>query len=101
MLKIKDNVTLKELEKYGLRPLYDCNSRTGESYVRCIVSERYTGKYGNLTLIKTKKYGLHIFNNIISNHNNSLTFYSFKDDTYVDIDLLYDLIKADLVEKID
>ena len=100
MLKIKDNVDLKELEKYGLRPLYDCNTNTGEVHIRCIVSERYSGKYGGLTLIPKKK-GLHIFNRFISNNNNHLSLYYFDYGTYIDIDLLYDLIKADLVEKVD
>lgn len=101
MLKIKDNVDLKELEKFGLEPIWDCNSKTGETFIRCIVSSRYSGKYGNLSLIKTKRKGLHIMEKIISKNNNHLSLYRFKDDTYIDIDLLYDLIKADLVEKVD
>lgn len=99
MLKIKDNVDLKELEKYGLRPLYGCNTNTGEVHIRCIVSERYSGKYGGLTLIPKKK-GLHILNRFISNNNKNISLYYFSDNTYVDIDLLYDLIKDDLVEKV-
>lgn len=102
MLKIKDNVDLKELEKFGLKPLYDCNTNTGEVHIRCIVSERYSGEYGALTLIpKKKKKGLHIFNRSISNNNDSLSFYYFDDGTYIDIDLLYDLIKSDLVDKVE
>lgn len=68
MLKIKDNVRLEQLKKFGLEPIYDCDSRTGDVYIRCIVSGKYSGK--------------------------------FDEDTYVNIDLLYDLIKADIVEKI-
>lgn len=98
MLKIKDNVDLKELEKFGLKPVYDCNPNTGKVFIRCIVSERYSGRHGHLSL-SPKKKGLHILNNVISNYNEHTSYYRFDDNTYVDIDLLYDLIKADLVEK--
>lgn len=100
MLKIRDNVDLKELEKFGLKPLYECETYSGKTYIRCIVSQRYTGRYGSLTLTPKKK-GLHILNKIISNNNENLSFYRFEDSTYVDIDLLYDLIKANLVEKVE
>lgn len=100
MLKIRDNVELKELEKFGLKPLYDCSPNTGKVFVRCIVSERYSGRYGHLSL-SPKKKGLHILSKFISNNNENTSWYRFNDDTYVDIDLLYDLIKADLVEKVD
>lgn len=102
MLKIKDNVDLKELEKFGLRPLYDCDINTGKVHIRCIVSEKYSSEYGVLTLVPKvpKKKGLHILNRFISNNNKHTSLYYFSDNTYVDIDLLYDLIKADLVEKV-
>lgn len=100
MLKIKGDVDLKELEKFGLKPLYDCDELTGKVRIRCLVSDRYTGKYGALTLIPTKKKGLHILNRYISKNNNHTSLYRFDDNTYVDIDLLYDLIQAGLVEKV-
>ena len=50
MLKIKDDVDLKELEKFGLKPIYNCNPNNGKVYIRCIVSERYVGKYGCLSI---------------------------------------------------
>ena len=99
MLKIKESIDLNELEKFGLRPLYDCDTNTGEVHIRCIVSERYSGKYGGLTLTPKKK-GLHILNRFISNNKKNISLYYFSDDTYVDIDLLYDLIKADMVDKV-
>ena len=37
----------------------------------------------------------------ISNNNEHVSFYHFSDNTYVDIDLLYDLIQAGLVEKVE
>ena len=36
MLKIKDNIDLKELEKYGIYPYYICNTRTGETRVTAL-----------------------------------------------------------------
>lgn len=101
MLKIKDNVDLKELEKFGLKPIYGVNERTGETHIRCIVSDRYTGKYGSFTLIpKITRKLLYITNRII--HNNiSCVPYFLDEVTYFDTDLLYDLIKADLVEKVE
>lgn len=100
MLKIKDDVDLKELEKFGLKPIYNCNPNNGKVYIRCIVSERYVGKYGCLSLLPKKK-GLHILSKFISNNNEHVSFYHFSDNTYVDIDLLYDLIRAGLVEKVE
>lgn len=100
MLKIKDNVDLKELEKFGLKPIYGCNPNTGKVYIRCIVSEKYAGTYGHLSF-SSKKKGLHILNKFISNNNKYTSLFRFNDDTYVDIDLLYDLIQAGLVEKVE
>lgn len=90
-LKIKDSVDLKELEKYGLKPKYDVD--TGK--IKRFESYRQKGIL-HPTTFKT-------------------LFYEYKKDTYVlddkcdyykeqdyrvDTELLYDLIKADLVEKV-
>jgi hypothetical protein len=69
MLKIKDNVDLKELEKFGFRYDKDC-------------------------LYKQLDYG-HIF---INNYRN-VCIYNEKSN--FQLDTLYDLIKADLVEKVE
>lgn len=76
MLKIKDNVDLKELEKYGLKHLkkykvYSEDERWG--YFK--VDE--DGEYARI---------IKIVDDIHENDN---------------LDVLYDLIKADLVEKVD
>lgn len=77
MLKIKDNVNLKELKKYGIKEAPDVK-----------------GSYG-----LCKKW------------NNTMWYYtiSFEEDRKIEIinyndetgDVLYDLIKADLVEKVE
>lgn len=100
MLKIKDSVDLKELEKFcKLKIIY--NRNTGKvDEVEC-----WGKKYATLLWFKRK----HLLfrrneNNLILN-----TFardYDF-DDVYLgsrfhyDADLLYDLIKADMVEKVE
>ena len=93
MLKIKDNVDLKELEKYGFitrsdncdgYPIYEKMQNTGEV-----------------------EYGL-LINDYYNDHNKTIEYYFNNNwDIHQDIDLadkesldvLYDLIKADLVEK--
>lgn len=74
MLKIKDNVDLKELEKFGFK--YDKN-----------MHEYEIG---------------YIFNGYISiEKNDRLIKPIYDENMWIDIeDLLYDLIKANLVEKV-
>lgn len=72
MLKIKDNVDLKELEKYGFtKPMYYKNYICGE-----------------LEINEYKRLLYCVETDILS-------------DEIYDLDTLYDLIKDGLVEKID
>lgn len=100
MLKIKDNIDLKELEKFGLKPKYDENTgeikgystiwKTDNMYRRIL---KINKKKKNLLFRKYKE--IYIIDEdyfIRSNWGNS-------DDT-CDFDTLYDLIQADLVEKV-
>lgn len=78
MLKIKDNIDLRELEKYGI---YECLSYCGNF-------EGYGDKGQDIFIYKFSKIidtGCHLDEMDLANHDN----------------LLYDLIKADLVEKVD
>ena len=70
MLKIKDDVDLKELEKFGFKKKY---------YYNATVLESEDNKQDILFDLKTKK----------------MLFCNFG------YDILYDLIKADLVEKVE
>lgn len=75
MLKIKDNIDLKELEKYDF-------------------------EYND----KLKEYEMgYIFHGYISvNEKDRLVKPVYDENMYINIeDLFYDLIKADMVEKID
>ena len=80
MLKIKDSVDLKELEKYGFIHL----DEMPETYTYHIPS-----KFGQLKDLHINKYGYMAFE--IYGH-------------YAGFDIpeiIYDLIKEDLVEKVD
>lgn len=79
MLKIKDNVDLKELEKYG----FEYNEKY--SYY-----EDGYDKYDVTIYILTKDRLL----------NCSTPFDYNVEDTTTHLDTLYELIKADLVEKV-
>ena len=78
MLKIKDNVDLKELEKFGFE------------YSKC--QNAYIGGYSNRELWLSV--------DCITNEIKMNEPFRDNDDTENNIELLYDLIKADLVEKI-
>ena len=79
MLKIKDNVDLKELEKYGFKKVKK-DETDFVSYVKYWQS-KYDNEYDCITIFddRTLSFGIDGF----------------------EPDVLYDLIKADLVEKVD
>ena len=79
MLKIKDNVDLKQLEKFGFKL---CGENS-ESYRVRIEDKRYREAYLIVTPV-TKKIKIDTCDTYISDK----------------LDILYDLIKADLVEKV-
>ena len=83
MLKIKDNVDLKELEKYGLTLNYECDKHIGISYITDIYkmwnnSMQYSLRFQALPEMFKLVY--------------------IQTDA---VDTLYNLIKDGLVEKVD
>jgi hypothetical protein len=109
MLKIKDDVDLKELERFGFKPKYSEDTGELNEYffvnrvetelpIRCGINikkeETKSKKIKIRHVFKRDKYGCpNIKENkvwIIDNYN----YY------FTDFDILYDLIKADLVEKV-
>lgn len=94
MLKIKDNVDLKELEKilkrYDLQFKYSCNEDTGESYISSIQTREKIFAYITIQEIKVY-FSLNQSGILEADENNCLER----------LDLIYDLIKADLVEKVE
>lgn len=86
MLKIKDNVDLKELEKYGFE--YD--------EIGCFDKPAF--------IQKNELIGVNIFENIQKGICNikEKQFLSFSFDFNESLlELIYDLTKADLIEKVD
>lgn len=104
MLKIIDNVDLKELVKFVFKPHYELiDSRTGEIYVTHYFQTRsYDNMYGKLHLFPIKKRKSCIINVPSRTIENHLKYSSLKidDRDFIDLDLLYDLIQAGLVEKV-
>lgn len=104
MLKIKDNVDLKELEKYGLRPIYRIkNETTGETEIIEYRSDSYHYSFKYLRFpIKKKSFWKRLIikafrrriEDEVENDNR------LEEKSLIDADLLYDLIKAGLVEKV-
>ena len=78
MLKIKDNVDLKELEKFGFEEYF----KSGE----------YFKEHGTIDIVVTKERELDI---------KRATFETSKFDIINTIDSLFDLIKNDLVKKVE
>ena len=81
MLKIKDNVDLKELEKFGFE-------------YHGIYDGIYHFAYHNDLDIEIIEDDREIYSNKNIDDENDLIFNKYSD-------LLYDLIKADLVEKVE
>ena len=98
MLKIKDNVDLKELEKYGFEPYY--NTYTGEICEYHLYSDNKI--YVKITKEERKKFFDKVMAVISKNISNNyvIHFYDYIGLKAEKEDLLYDLIKANLVEKV-
>ncbi len=94
MLKIKDNVDLRELEKFGFKPKYDEDTGKITSYEKKIEKREYLGLRVTLETIHSK---IRIFKAF---RQEKVEWRINQYNDYFDIDTLYDLIKADLVEKV-
>lgn len=90
MLKIKDNVDLKELEKFGFK----------YQFGRYLIN--VDNKEQNKRLFGICKYRDFVFLTCYDDNNEiALNFQDMKDYYGVNLDVMYDLIKADLVEKVE
>lgn len=83
MLKIKDNIELKELEKFGFEPRYD----------------EYTGKIKSYAYVNEK---IEIKNRLIPFHRDYNEYGEINKEYYNSniVEVLYDLIQSGLVEKV-
>lgn len=89
MLIFKADKDLKELEKFGFKPRYDVS--TGEICAYEKIKDVYEGG----TIIKRTENIKKVFT--ICKRKKYWEVIKYKD--YFDIDVLYDLIKADLIDK--
>ena len=88
MLRIRDDVDIKELEKFGFEPRYD--EETGEI-------SHYVIPYRNCFEIRKKKK----IRFRVSKHGGTTWLFDNYGITNPDkLDVLYDLIQAGLVEKV-
>lgn len=94
MLKIKNNVDLKELEKFGFKAKYD--EDTGDI-------KRYIKQETNYGFDYNKDYTVISVEKVEKQQGRYDTIYFWQihleEKTYKSMDLLYDLIQAGLVEK--
>ena len=106
MLKIKDDVDLKELEKFGFKEV-EGKTKWHNEWVYLEYKTTYfyrddkrkLKKEVCMELIKVNNYRNILINGDIKQFpKEEITGYG---QTIIDLDVLYDLIKADLVEKVD
>lgn len=92
MLKIKDSVNIEELKRFGFKPKYDEDTGEVIAYQKVNKEIEYEGLTVKVEEIKSK---IRIFKRtkkgwLINKYNERF-----------DIDTLYDLIQAGLVEKME
>ena len=93
MLKIKDSVNLKELEMFGFK------NTIKDTWVKEI--DNSNGDYDTCILINP--LNAEVKNQIVHYINNNYALGDIEEDDIdliSELDVLYDLIKADLVEKV-
>ena len=94
MLKIKNNVDLKELERFGFKAKYD-----EDSGKVCAYQKKCEKDVGGLLITITETTSLIRIYRAFIGKNIEWRINKYND--YFDIDTLYDLIQAGLVVKCD
>ena len=94
MLKIKDDVDLKELEKFGFKPRYDEDTGKIIAYEKKNKKTDFEGLMVSMNKTESK---IRIFKAF---RKENIEWKINRYNEYFDIDTLYDLIKANLVEKV-
>ena len=97
MLRIKEGIDLKELEKFGFKPKYD------EDTGKLVEMYRICGDIKGTTITMAENFNsdrkYKNFWNVFS-HSRELTDHGYVKLIDQDYEILYDLIKADMVERI-
>lgn len=95
MLKIKDGIDLKELEKFGLKPKYSEDTGKIIAYEKIEMKTDFSGLF---VTIKETKSKIRFFKSL---RKCKEVWAINKYHDYFDVDTLYDLIKADIVDKME
>ena len=95
MLKIKNDVDLKELEKFGFKPKYDEDTGEIKAFEKTKKKKEYMGLMVTIERTRSK---IRIYK-AFKKHDAEWRMNPYND--YFDIDTLYDLIQAGLVEKVE
>lgn len=105
MLKIKDNIDLKELEKFGFKPQFYNGIECGEvlkkgmllGYAKLEKEFELTGMFGNIVTKFECCYEVNAFSReIIFEWENKAG-----NDGFCQLHTIFDLIQAGLVEKVE
>lgn len=100
MLKIKDNVDLKELEKFGFKQIIKYERRNGDKAYYPEKSYILDDRCNIIEILEER------VNSDWKHQNNAREIYVYESDYEMGVsmnqlDVIYDLIKAGLVEKSD
>ena len=90
MIRIKKDADIEELKKYGLYPVYQCNTSTGETRIIGFDTHHFSFKH---LFFKKKKRVVNL------RYVGTYELFFKEEKEVINLDVLYDLIKADLVEK--
>lgn len=96
MLKIRDGVNLEELEKYGFKPKYDTDTGKVTEYYRINGNKKGTTISMSENFSEERKYKNFWHINV---HDRKIYDHGYVSLTNDDYEILYDLIKANLVVK--
>ena len=106
MLKLKDDIDLKELEKFGFKPFYNCDTGEIDYWYKKIYDLRFRSIKYSEYIIKIELKNFSYYDNGIRKKKKEiknlikLKQASEGDAYYLFFDTLFDLIQAGLVEKV-
>ena len=92
MLKIKDNVDLKELEKFGYEIVFNPNTHQDKFYAKLYDGNKYDNLHTEIFLNGSRK--IYFYADFLN------LKHEIKTDSIDKEEIIQDLIKADLVEKV-
>ena len=106
-LKLKDNVNLKELEKFGFRPYYDCDTGEISYWHKTIIDTFFKKRAYNEYKIEIRdntRFFYHKKGRLKKKTVKNMIKFNLAEEGNVYelfFDTLYDLIEAGLVEKVE